>query len=141
MVLFLGVGVFAYWTHQQNLTTRKIFQIPVVEMPTEQRQVVVDALKKRLSDPQVMGAVCRDSGYTSTFGFASEDEAVKDLLSRLLCETVTKSGNGVSTPLITVGFKCKVKEFEKMDKVTLRLRDDIFKILGVPEGGGDGGAF
>ncbi|MBN8458872.1 MAG: hypothetical protein J0M04_13645 [Verrucomicrobia bacterium] len=141
MVLFLVLGAFGYRTYQQNRNTRIWLPLPAVEASPEQRKEMADTLKKKLTDPETMAAVCRDSGFAKTFGFSSEEEAVKSLLTRFFCEIGTADTSNGKVPSINVGFNCKVKEFHKMDKVTGRLREDILKILGVPEGGGDGGAF
>lgn len=140
VVLFLGFGYWGYRTYQQNRSTRIWLPLPALEATSEQRREMVDTLTNKLTAPDAMAAICRDSGFAKTFGFASEEEATKNLLTRFFCEVGTADTPNGKVPSVNVGFSCKVKEFHNMDKVTNRMREDILKILGVPEPSG-GGAF
>lgn len=138
VVLFLGFGYWGYRTYQQNRNTRIWLPLPAVEATSEQRGEMVETLTKKLTAPDAMAAICRDSGFAKTFGFASEEEATKSLLSRFFCEVGTADTTNGKVPSVNVGFSCKVKEFKSMDKVTNRMREDILKILGVQEPSGSG---
>lgn len=133
-MLLMGAGAFGYRFYQQNRNTRIWLPLPIPAATSEQRQEMAATLRKKLSDPALMGAVCRDSGYAGTKGL-SADEATKDLLGRLFVETGTADTPNGKVPSVNVGFNCKVKDFEKMKKPTNRLRDDIMKLLGVADSG------
>ncbi len=133
----------AYWgyrTYQQNRDTRIWLPLPAGEATLEERREMVDALTKKLTAPEAMAAICRDSGFAKTFGYPSEEEATKSLLTRFFCEVGTADTPTGKVPSVNVGFACKVKEFKAMQGVTNRMREDILKTLGVREPSG-GGAF
>jgi hypothetical protein len=118
----------------QDRPTRIWLPIPTKpELLLEQRQDVVTLLTEKLSELSLLTLVSKDSGYAKDMGLATDEDGAEDLKQRLFVEIGTADSPGGKVPSINVGFICKVKEFERMKKVTNRLMTDIGIVLGLPK--------
>lgn len=128
-----GIGYWKYRDYKQNKPTRIWLPIPTKpELSLEQRQEVVTLLKEKLSELPLLTKVSKDSKYAEDMGLATDEAGATDLKQRLFVEIGTAESPAGKVASINVGFSCKVKEFERMKKVTTRIMVDIGNVLGLP---------
>ncbi|MCX6874707.1 MAG: hypothetical protein NTW21_13005 [Verrucomicrobia bacterium] len=134
LMLMAGGSWFAYRTYQQNRSTRIWLPLPInLDLSAERRQEMVKMLKTKLSEPALLVQVSKDVGLAKRLKLATDEAAGNDLGKRLFVELGEAETPKGKLPSINVGMTCKVKEYKTMDEVMSRLRQDVFKILGVPE--------
>lgn len=137
IVLVAGAG-FGFRAYKQNRATRIWLPIPTrAELTIDQRRDAVALLKKKLGEDELLTKVSVDTGYARDMALADDAAGAADLRQRLFVEIGTADTPAGKVPSINVGFNCKVKEFDRMKKVTNRLMADIGVILGAPAASDD----
>jgi hypothetical protein len=133
MMLLLGGGAFGYWTLKQNRPYPIYVPLPINDkLSIQQRADTMNNLKEKLSSKEILSKVSTDLGLASAFRVTSEDAAVAELGKRLMVElgtTATQSGG--TTPTLNIGVTGVKKDKALSEKITMRLMDDVWKIIGV----------
>lgn len=129
IVMLIGAYV-GYRAYKQNQMTGIWLPLPMEQASVEQRGQVVKEFQERLGQPELMTTLAKDSGFTQDFGFASDAEAGNDLLGRFFSREGTfKTPDGRAVPVVEVGFTCKVKEYQRMEKVASELSKQIQSLM------------
>ena len=132
VVLMFGGGIFAYRGYKQNQPQPIWVPLPINrQLPGERRTELAKELKAKLAKPEILAQVAKDSGLARIWGLNSDAEAGQEIGRRLFVrvgDAATPTGN---VPSINVGVNGKVKEKAISEKLSLRLIEDVWKILGV----------
>lgn len=132
VVLMFGSSFFAYQNYKQNQPQPIWVPLPInPQLPGEKRTEFAKELKAKLAKPEILTQVAKDLGLARTWGLNSDAAAGEEISRRLFVrvgEAATPMGN---VPSINVGVNGKVKEKAISEKLSLRLIEDVWKILGV----------
>jgi flagellar basal body-associated protein FliL len=133
VMLMLGGGAFGYWTLKQNRPYPVYVPIPINDkLSIQQRTDTMKDLRAKLGSKEILSKVSKDLGLASAFHVASEDAAVAELEKRLMVELGTiATQSGGTTPSLNIGVTGVKKDKDLSEKITMRLMDDVWKIIGV----------
>lgn len=132
MLLLVGGVGFAYYTYKQNYADPIWVPLPIkAELTVEKRDQIARDLKAKLGEPKVLIKVSQDLGLARKWQVGSDEAAAKELGKRLFV-----TAGEVDTPLgkvpsLNVGVTGKHKEREVSGEISVRLMDDVWKILGI----------
>ncbi len=132
VALMFGGSFFAYQNYKQNQSQPIWVPLPInPQLPGEKRTELAKELKAKLAKPEILTQVAKDLGLARTWGLNSDAEAGEEIFRRLFVrvgDAATPMGN---VPSINVGVNGKVKEKAISEKLSLRLIEDVWKILGI----------
>ena len=132
MLLLVGGVGFVYYTYKQNYADPIWVPLPLkAEVSVEKRDQIARDLKAKLGEREVLVKVSQDLGLARKWQVVSDEEAAKELGKRLF----VKPGE-VDTPLgkvpsLNIGVTGKHKERDVSGEISVRLMDDVWKILGI----------
>ena len=132
MMLVFGAGVFGYWTYRQNQPAPMWVEMPVnPERTDEEKEKTVKELFKQLRDPALLTKVSKDMGLAAKWKTDSDASAATELSNRLFVK-IGESGPPMGRyPVVRIGVRGKKKERELSGQISMRLMDDVWKILGI----------
>lgn len=132
MLMFLGGTYFAYKTYKQNRPAPVWVPLPInPELPSKKRDEVIQTLKDKLSEPELLEKVCQDIQLRKKWNFDSDAEAAQDVAERLFVRAGDADTPMGKVPAILIGVNGKIKERDVSGEIAVRLMDDVWGILGV----------
>lgn len=137
VVVLIGiVGLFGAreaWRAYQNEKPAPVWvPIPVnPESPIEKQEAAMEDLKVKLKEPAVLIGVVEDLGLRQTWGLSSDEDAVRELERRMFVRTGTIDTRMGPAPAIHVGVNGKLKERSDSERISVRLVEDVWPILGI----------
>ncbi len=116
MLLLVGGGAFGYRSHRLNQPIQPVFlQFPLLpEASPEDRAAAVKSLTQKLREPALLARVTKDAGLTKKMQQATDELAASDLGKRVFVELGEADTPLGRVPVIKVGLRCKVKEYNTM---------------------------
>jgi hypothetical protein len=131
----LGVGSwFGYREYKRSGPSAMWIALPInPELNSEQRKGICEELKVKLSDREILNKVAQDTGVMAEWSLPTEEAAADEILKRLFVRPGSAEGPLGPVPAIEVGVKGKVRERKLLGEISMRLRKDVFRILGIEE--------
>jgi len=132
MMLLGGGGLYAYYVYKQNRPSPVWVPLPIrLGLSNEKRDVLVNDLRMKLSRPEVLEQVSKDVGLTKKWRLASDAEGAREIGQRLFVQVGEADTPQGKVPSINIGVTGKRKERVVSNEITMRLMDDVMKILGI----------
>ncbi|MFZ9938244.1 MAG: hypothetical protein ACO3JG_14490 [Luteolibacter sp.] len=132
MVLTAVGGYFALKIYKQNRPAPVWVPLPInPDFSSEKTREIVNELKSRLSEPELLQRVSKDLALTGPWEKASDKECAAEIGRRLFVRSGEADTPMGKVPAIHVGVDGKRKEFELSGKIAMRLMDDVWPILGM----------
>jgi hypothetical protein len=132
MMLLLGGTYFAYRTYQHNRPQPVWVPLPInPELESAKRDEIINDLKAKLSEPELLTKVSKDLGLPEKWNLPSDAECAKEIARRLYIRPGEADTPIGSVPAIHIGIKGKVKESGVSGEIATRLMDEVWKILGI----------
>lgn len=135
VLLFCGMGVggfFAYRTYKQNRPAPVWVPMPInPELPMAKRDEIIDKLKVRLGETDLLAKVSKDVGLVQKWHLPSDEACAAELGRRMFVRAGDMDTPMGKVPAIHIGLTGKRKEREVSSEVAMRLMDDVWKILGI----------
>lgn len=135
-VVLLGVLVSAagyfVWDQRQDRFTKQVYPLIINQnLSIEQREQAVAELREKLSEPELLEQVVRESGIVANLKSVSSEEEGRSLIEeRLLVELAESPDSiGAMVPSIHIGVRCKIREAEAMAPVAEALMSEVNRIL------------
>ena len=100
-------------------------------LPPEKRDEIAKDLKAKLSKFEILLQVSHDLELPKKWNLASDEEAAQEISARLFVKVGEADGPMGKVPAINIGLSGKTWEKEITEKVTLRLMEDVWKLLGI----------
>jgi hypothetical protein len=135
VVLLLGVGGGAlFWNHRRNRPDKVWVPLPLnPEAPEDARSKIVKQLDIELRKPSVLLGVATDVQLATKLDLSSTEAAVEELEKRMFVELGTADTAMGKVPSINVGVNGKSKEHDMLGQISVRLMQDVRRILGVKD--------
>ncbi len=132
VAMLLGGALFGYRTIKQNRPHPIWVPVPTnPDLSIIKRDEIIRTLKERLSQPAVLEKVSRDLSLAPKLDLPNDKAAAEDLAKRLFVRAGNMPKPNDTMPAIHIGFNGKSKNHELTGKITMRLMDDVWPILGV----------
>jgi len=132
VMLLLGGGWFARRAYQQNRPQPMWVPLPInPELPLAKRDAIIQQLKPRLSDQQLLVKVSGDVGLRQKWQLASDEDCARQIRQNFFVrpgEVDTPMGK---MPSINIGVTGKSKDQAVSGAIALRLMEEVRKILGI----------
>jgi hypothetical protein len=132
MMLVLGGGGFGYWKYRQNRPYPVWVPMPInPEFSLQQRTDTAKELRQKLGKKEILIQVSKDLGLPNKLGVASDEAAADELAKRLFVDAgQMESPKGVVYTL-NIGFTGVKKDKTLTEEMSMRLMEDVWKILGI----------
>lgn len=132
MILLLGGAFFAVKALKQNRPSPVWVPLAInPETPVEKQDEIARELKAKLSDREILKVVSKDLGLAAAWKLPTDAAAADELARRMFVRAGERETPLGKTPTIDIGVNGKVKERAMSEKISLRLMDDVSKILGI----------
>jgi uncharacterized membrane protein len=133
MALGLAGAVFGYKEYKQNRPAGMWVPLPFMnpEIPDEDRREFVKMLNEKLREPELLLRVASDIPVREAWKLGSDDEVVKEMDRRLFVEMGSAETPEGRVPSVNIGFNGKRRETALLGQLSLRIMDDVWKIIGV----------
>jgi hypothetical protein len=132
MILLLGGAYFGVKTYKQNRPSPVWVPMPInPELPIEKQDEIARELKKKLSDREILAVVSKDLGLMGEWKLPTDAACADELAMRMFVRAGEHETPMGKTPTINIGVNGKVKDRAVSEKISMRLMDDVFKILGM----------
>jgi len=131
MVVMLGcVGLTGgfMWLKNERANRPDRIWVPVplnTQLSYEQHHEFAEQIRERLSSDEILTKISEEMNLRERGGFTTEEAAVIDLRSRLMCEV----GEYNFAPSLNVGFRGKSRENAMLRELTSRLMEDFQAIV------------
>lgn len=132
MMLVVGGGGFAYWTHRQNRPTP--VWVPILvnrELDPAKHEEISKELKSKLTNPEFLLKVSQDLHLPTKWHLPSDQAAATEIAKRLFVRVGEADTPVGKVPSINVGLDGPKKDFALSGEITMRLMQDVWKILGI----------
>ncbi len=133
VMLMLG-GAYLYYkkVYQQNLPHPVWVPMPInPELPSAKVQEIMAELKKKLSEPEILVKVSSDLGLVKKWDLPSDEICAKEIEGRIFIRTGDMDTPMGKVPAIHIGVRGKEKESALSGEISMRLMQDVWKILGI----------
>lgn len=132
MILLLGGAFFAVKALKQNRPSPVWVPMAIhPETPAEKQDQIARELKAKLSKREILKVVSKDLGLAAAWQLPNDAAAADELARRMFVRAGERETPLGKTPTIDIGVNGKVKERALSEKISMRLMDDVFKILGI----------
>ncbi len=132
MIAMAGGGYYALKTYKQNRPAPVWVPLPInPELSSEKTREIVDDLKSRLSEPELLQRVSKDLALTQEWAMATDEVCAAEIGRRLFVRSGEADTPMGKVPAIHVGVHGKRKERELSGKIAMRLMDDVWPMLGI----------
>jgi hypothetical protein len=132
MILLLGGAYFARKSYKQNLPSPVWVPLPInPELPVEKQDEIARELKAKLSDRKILIVVSKDLGLAGEWELPTDAACADELARRMFVRAGEHETPLGKTPTINIGVNGKAKERRLSEKISMRLMDDVFEILGI----------
>lgn len=127
-----GGAIYGYSSYKQGRPHKMWVPMAInPEVPEEKRTEIATNLKEKLSTDEVLLQVSKDLGLPAKLEVSSDAEAAEKVRSRLFVDVgETESPRG-RVPSINIGIKGKVRDQKVSGEISMRLMEDVWKILGI----------
>ena len=133
VMLLVGGGWFARRAYQQNRPQPMWVPLPInPALPMAKRDAIIKELKTKLAEPEVLAQVSRDVGLKQKWHLASDADCARQLRESFFVRAGEADTPMGKVPSINVGVTGKSKEQAVSGEISLRLMEEVRKILGVP---------
>ncbi|MEX1116017.1 MAG: hypothetical protein WEB53_12255 [Akkermansiaceae bacterium] len=132
MIVLLGGAYFGLKSYKQNRPSPIWVPMPInPELPIEKQDEIARELKKKLSDREILAVVSKDLGLMGEWKLPTDAACADELAMRMFVRAGEHETPMGKTPTINIGVNGKVKDRAVSEKISMRLMDDVFKILGI----------
>ena len=132
MVLFGGLLGFYKMVYKPNRPAPVWVPLPIrVDLETAKRDEIIDRLKTKLREDEVLIGVSKDVGLMRKWNLSSDKQAAAEIRSRLFVRPGEADTPMGKVPAIHIGVNGKAKEREVSGEIAMRLMEDVWKILGI----------
>lgn len=132
LILLLGGAYFAVKSYKQNRPSPVWVPMPVnPELPIEKQDEIARELKTKLSDRQTLTVVSKDLGLRVEWNLPTDAACAEEIARRMFVRAGEHETPMGKTPTINIGVNGKVKDRAVSEKISMRLMDDVFGILGI----------
>ena len=132
MMLLLGGGWFSYRTYKQNRPHPIWVPLPInPDLPDAKRDQIINELKEKLSEREILVKVSRDVGLVGKWHLASDEEGARKIGERLFVKAGDADTPMGKVPAIHIRVEGNNKESAVSGEIVMRLMDDVWMILGV----------
>jgi hypothetical protein len=132
MLLFLGGSYYGYKTYKQNRPHPVWVPLPIrADLESKERDKVINQLKEKLDDRELLLQVSKDVGLAKKWKLASDEAGADEIAARLFVKSGDADTPMGKVPAILIGVKGKNKESVVSGELAMRLMDDVWKILGI----------
>lgn len=101
------------------------------DTPIEKQDETAKKLGERLHEESILVEVARDLNLRQTWNLPSDDAAAKELGRRMFVRTGTMDTPQGALPAIHIGVNGKLKERGDSERISMRILDEVWPILGV----------
>jgi len=132
MGLIFGGGVYGYWLYRQNKPAPMWVEIPInPDRTAEERENAVKDLLTKLRDKELLLKVSKDMRLAEKWNLSSDAEAEKELSRLIFVKQGDTAGTMGRVPAVHIGVRGKKKEIQLSGEISMRLMEDVWKILGI----------
>jgi hypothetical protein len=132
MGLLLVGAFFAVKAYKQNRPSPVWVPLSInPELPVEKQDEIARELKVKLSEREILKVVSKDLGLAAEWKLPNDAAGADELARRMFVRAGERETPLGKTPTIDIGVNGKVKERVMSEKISLRLMDDVSKILGI----------
>ena len=137
VVVLLGIAGFfgarTAWRAYHNEKPAPVW-VPLAvnpETPIEQQDKTAKELGDRLHANEILVKLARDLNLRQTWNLPDDDAAAKELGRRMFVRTGTMDTPQGALPAIHIGVNGKLKERADSERISMRLIDEVWPILGI----------
>ena len=132
MMLMLAAGAFGVWTYRQNRPAPMWVELPInPDRSDEERDKTAKELWKKLREKEVLIQVSKDMRLAEKWQLKSDGEAAAELSNRVFVKIGDTAAPMGRVPAVHIGIMGKRKEMKLSGEISMRLMDDVWKILGI----------
>ena len=132
MIAMAGGGYYALKSYKQSRPAPVWVPLPInPELSSEKTREIVDDLKSRLSEPELLQRVSKDLSLTQEWAMPTDEACAAEIGRRLFVRSGEADTPMGKVPAIHVGVHGKRKERELSGKIAMRLMDDVWPMLGI----------
>ncbi len=132
VLLMAGGGLFAYRAYKQSRPAPVWVPLPInPELPMAKRDEIINNLKEKLGERQLLIKVSKDVGLAGKWGLASDEAGAVEIGGRLFVRAGEADTPMGKVPAIHIGVNGKRKEREVSGEIAMRLMEDVWPILGL----------
>lgn len=132
MILLLGGAFFAVKAIKQNRPGPVWVPLAIdPETPVEKQDEIARDLKAKLSDREILKVISKDLGLAAEWKLPNDAAGADELARRMFVRAGERETPLGKTPTIDIGVNGKVKERAMSEKISMRMIDDVSKILGI----------
>ncbi|RYD23670.1 MAG: hypothetical protein EOP88_03335 [Verrucomicrobiaceae bacterium] len=132
LMLLFGGAIYAYSNYKQGRPHPVWVPLPInPEVPEEKRLEIATNLKTKLSSDEVLIQVSKDLGLPAKMELSSDAEAADKIRNRLFVDVGEMESPRGRVPSINIGVKGKAREHKLSGEISMRLMEDVWKILGI----------
>ena len=132
MAMMLGGGGVAFRTYKQNRPCPIWVPLQINgDVSVEKQDEIARDLKLKLCDPKILAQVSKDLGLATEWKTGSDAQCADELARRMFVRVGESKGQLGNAPSIDIGMNGKFKERALSEKITMRLMQDVWRILGV----------
>jgi hypothetical protein len=132
MFLLLGGAWYAYRSYHANRPHPVWVPLQIrADLDRSERDKLIQKLKTELSETVVMIKISSDLGLTKKWGLPSDEACAQELNRRLFVRAGDADSPMGKVPAILIGVEGKEKESSVSEAISLRLMEDVARILGM----------
>ena len=133
MILLIAGGGFARHIYHQNRPQAMWVALPInAELPMAKRDALIKDLKAKLSEQALLVRISRAEDLPHKWNLPSDNDAVRKLRECLFVRAGEADSPMGKIPSINIGVTDKYKEQAVSGAISVRLMDEVRKILGIP---------
>jgi hypothetical protein len=142
-LMLLGAGLIAYYklVYQPNKPAPVWVPLPIrVDLEIATRDKIIEDLKTKLSDEEVLRNVSKDVGLVKKWNLPSDHDGAREIGRRLFVRAGDADTPMGKVPAIHIGVAGNSREREVSGEIAVRMMKDVWKILGIkppPEKGSE----
>lgn len=132
LILLFGSGIYAYSNYKQGRPHPVWVPMPInPEVPEEKREEIATSLRTKLSSEDVLIQVSKDLGLPAKMEVASDSAAAEEVRKILFVKEGEMESPRGRIPSINIGVKGKARDHKLSGEISMRLMEDVWKILGI----------
>lgn len=132
LILMFGGAIYGYSSYKQGRPHRMWVPMPInPEVPEEKRTEIANELRTKLSSDDILLQVSKDLGLPAKMELSSDAEVADKIRNRLFVEVGEADSPRGRMPSINIGIKGKVRDQKLSGEISMRLMEDVWKILGI----------
>lgn len=132
VVLVIGGGLYGYKAYKMSRPHPIWLALPIrVDLEKEKRDQIIDSLKTKLSEPELLEKVSKELGLPAKMELPNDDACVKEMQERLFIRTGDADTPMGKIPALHIGMKGTNRNRETTGEIVNRIRPEVFEILGI----------